>query len=165
MVRTIASRFATASVLACILAACSSETPADAPADAAAEPAVIDERQDNFEKIADSFKLIRGELEKGTSDFTLIAAQASEINTRAQRIGGYFPEGTGLDAGYDTEALATIWEKPEEFTAAHQKLVDESAKLASLAGEGDAAAIGAQAMVMGGSCKNCHDSFRLDDKK
>lgn len=165
MVRTIASRLVSAAALACVLAACSSETPADAPASASAEPAVIKERQDNFEAIADSFKAIRGELEKGTPDFTLISAQATDINTRATKIETLFPAGTGIDAGYDTEALAAIWEKPDEFAAAHQKLIDESAKLATIAAEGDKAATGAQAMVMGGSCKNCHDSFRLDDEK
>lgn len=163
MVRKIASRIISTAALACILAACSNQTPDEGSA-ASAEPAVIQERQDNFEAIGDAFKAVRGELEKGTPDFTLVAAKAADINTRATKITGYFPEGTGIDAGYDTEALATIWEKPEEFAAAHQKLVDESAKLASLAAQGDAAAIGAQAMVMGGSCKNCHDDFRLDKK-
>jgi len=46
-----------------------------------------------------------------------------------------------------------------------QKLVDESAKLATVAGGADKAATGAQAMAMGGACKGCHDQFRLDDKK
>lgn len=164
MVRTIAFRFVGAAALLVAVAACSSEAPADAPVDAAAEPAVIKERQDNFEAIADAFKLIRGELEKGSPDFMLIGAQAGDINARATKIVDYFPEGTGIDAGYDTEALATIWEKPEEFAAAHQKLVDESANLASLADTGGAAAIGAQAMTMGGACKGCHDNFRLDKK-
>lgn len=108
MVRTIAFRFVGAAALLVAVAACSSEAPADAPVDAAAEPAVIKERQDNFEAIADAFKLIRGELEKGSPDFMLIGAQAGDINARATKIVDYFPEGTGIDAGYDTEALATI---------------------------------------------------------
>ena len=54
---------------------------------------------------------------------------------------------------------------PRNFSAAAQKLVDESAKLAEIAGEGDKAAVGTQAMTMGGACKNCHDTFRLDDDK
>ena len=40
-----------------------------------------------------------------------------------------------------------------------------TAKLVTVAGEGDKAATGAQAMAMGGACKGCHDKFRLDDKK
>lgn len=150
--------------LAVGLTACSSETPGDAPT-AADEPAVLKERHDNFEAIGDAFKAVRGELEKETPDFTLIAASATDINTRAGKIKDHFPAGTSVADGYDTEALATIWEKPEEFSAAAQKLVDESAKLATVAGEGDKAAVGAQAMTMGGACKGCHDNFRLDDEK
>ncbi len=165
MIRTLAPRLVVSATLAGLLAACSSEAPADAPAAAAAEPAVIEERQDNFEAIGDAFKAVRGELEKDAPDFTLIASKASDINTRAAKIEGHFPAGTSVDDGFDTEALAAIWQKPDDFKAAAQKLVDESAKLASLAGEGDKAALGAQAMTMGGACKGCHDNFRLDDKK
>ena len=178
MIRNTASRFVIAAALAAVLAACSSEAPADAPADAtpasdaaAADAAPVDvaavlkEREDNFEEIGDAFKAVRGELEKGAPDFTLIAAMANDINARAAKIEGHFPVGTSVDDGVKTEALATIWEKPEEFKAASQKLIDESAKLAALAAEGDKAAVGAQAMAMGGACKGCHDKFRLDDKK
>jgi cytochrome c556 len=173
MQRNFSSRLVLAAALAGVLAACSGEAPADAPvdapADAAAAPvdvaAVLKEREKNFEGIGDAFKAIRGELEKGTPDFTLVAAQANDINARAMKIEGHFPPGTSVDDGLKTEALATIWEKPEEFKAAGQKLVDESAKLATLAAAGDKAAVAAQAMAMGGACKACHDKFRLDDKK
>jgi len=174
MVRISAFRFVIATALAAGLAACSGEAPADAPADAPAAgdvaaagdvPAVLKEREENFEAIGDAFKAVRGELEKDTPDFALIAASATDINARAGKIEGHFPAGTSVDDGFKTEALATIWEKPEEFKAAAQKLVDESAKLAALAGEGNKEAVAAQAMAMGGACKGCHDKFRLDDKK
>jgi cytochrome c556 len=177
MVRTFPSRMVLAALLAGALAACSGEAPTDAPADApagaaadtpaiaTAGPEVVKEREENFEAIGKAFKAVRGELEKDTPDFTLIAASATDINTRAGKIGGHFPAGTSVDDGFKTEALPSIWEKPEEFAAANKKLVDESAKLATLAGEGDKAAVGAQAMAMGGVCKGCHDKFRLDDEK
>jgi cytochrome c556 len=171
MVRTHTYRLFLTAALAGALAACSGEAPADAPAeDAAAAPAgdaaaVVKERHDNFEAIGDAFKAVRGELEKDAPDFALIAASATDINTRAQKIEGHFPAGTSVDDGYKTEALATIWEKPEEFKAAGQKLIDESAKLVTIAGAGDKAATAAQAMAMGGACKGCHDNFRLDDEK
>lgn len=178
MQRNFSSRLLLTAALAGVLAACSAEAPADAPTDApsaAATPgdvaapvdvqAVLKERHDNFEGIGDSFKGLRGELEKDAPDFTLIAAKASDINTRALKIEGHFPPGTSVDDGLKTEALATIWQKPDEFKAAARKLVDESAKLVTLAGGGDKAAVAAQAMAMGGACKGCHDQFRLDDEK
>jgi cytochrome c556 len=169
MVRSLASRIVIAATLAAALAACASETPADeAPADAVAAPGnspIIEERHENFESIGDAFKAVRAELEKDTPDFGLIAASATDINTRAGNIESHFVDRTSIDDGYDTEALATIWEKPEEFKAATRKLLDESAKLAEIAPGGDKAAVGAQAMELGGACKNCHDQFRLDDEK
>ena len=168
MIRMTASRLVLPLALAGMVAACSGGAPADAPAETAAKaevPPVLKEREENFEAIGDAFKAVRGELEKDTPDFTLIAAKATDINARAMKIEGHFPAGTSTADGFKTEALPAIWEKPEEFKAAAQKLVDESAKLATLAGEGDKAAVGAQAMAMGGACKGCHDQFRLDDKK
>jgi cytochrome c556 len=175
MLRMSAPRLLIATALAASLAACSGEGAPDAAASGNAAsagdvasgevPAVLKERHDNFEAIGDAFKAARGELEKDAPDFTLIAAKATDINTRAQLIGTHFPEGTSVEDGYDTEALPAIWQKPEAFKAAAQKLVDESAKLASVAGGGDKAATAAQAMAMGGACKGCHDQFRLDDKK
>lgn len=168
MSRMSARRMLVAAALVVSLSACSGgDTASDAaPSEAAGEaPAEIKERQDNFEAIGDAFKAVRGELEKDAPDFALIAAKANDINARAQRVDGLFPAGTSTEDGFKTEALPTIWQKPEEFKAAATKLVDESAKLASLAGGGDKAAVGAQAMAMGGACKGCHDQFRLDDKK
>ena len=128
--------------------------------------AVIETRQDNFEGIGDGFKLIRANFEEGaTTDLAAVEAAARDINERANRIGDHFPEGSGRDAGWDTEALATIWEKPVEFTSAQQKLLEESAIMMELAASGDAAATGAQIAELGGACKNCHDTFRYDDEK
>lgn len=168
MLRMSAPRFVLSVVLAGVLTACSSEGASDTAANDAVAgnvPPVLKERHDNFEAIGDTFKAVRGELEKDTPDFALIAAKAGDINARAMKIETHFPAGTSVDDGYDTEALPAIWQKPEEFKAAAQKLVDESAKLASLAPGGDKAAIGAQVMAMGGACKGCHDKFRLDDEK
>ncbi len=149
-----------------VLAACAGEAPAEGEGETAAaseEPAVIGQRQENFEGIGDAFKAIRGQLEGGSPDLAVIGTSASDINTRAQAITGYFPEGTSVEDGFDTEALPAIWEKPEEFETAAQNLVEASATLASLAESGDAAAVVEQVKEMGGTCKACHDNFRVDD--
>lgn len=147
-----------------MLGACAGETPADdSEAAASDQPTIIDERQANFEAIGDNFKLIRAELETDGPDFAAIGNAAGDINAKAKLISGHFPEGTSIDAGYDTEALPSIWEKPEEFDAAIQKLVTESAAFAAVASSGDKAAVAEQVKALGGSCKNCHDQFRVDD--
>jgi cytochrome c556 len=167
MSRTAFSRLLTAAALAGLIAACSGGGGGGdtAAAPATDTPPAIKQRQDNFEAIGDAFKAVRGELEQDAPDFALIAAKANDINARAQKIEGYFPTGTSTADGFDTEALPAIWDKPDAFKAAAQKLADESAKLASLASGGDKEAIGAQAMAMGAACKGCHDQFRLDEEK
>lgn len=153
-----------------LLAACSGDAAPDAangeeagdaaPADG--EPAEIAQRHDTYEAISDAFKVIRTELDTSSPDLTKIEAEAASINEKAQGISELFPAGTSVDDGYDTEALATIWEKPEEFTAATQALIDASAEMQSLAAAGDLEAVKAQVGVLGKSCKDCHDNFRLD---
>ena len=145
-----------------MLVACGGES-ADAPAPAGDAPPELELRHDNFEAIGDSFKAIRAEFEDDSPDLTKVEAAARDINERAMAIKDHFPAGSGRDAGWDTEALPTIWEKPEEFAAAQQRLVDESARLAELAASGDAAATGEQVAATGAACKNCHDTFRLKD--
>jgi len=146
------------------VAACGGEAApeGEAAAPAADAPPVIEERQANFKAIGKSFKAIRTQLEGDAPDFAAIEAAATDMNAAAMKIEGHFPEGTGVDDGFDTEALATIWEKPEDFAEAHKRLVDASAQMITIAQGGDAAAVGDQVGAIGGSCKNCHDNFRLD---
>ena len=149
-----------------MLAACGSGTDetADETAVAAGDaPPEIKQRHDNFEGLGDSFKVIRTQLEGGSPDMAAIEAAAADMNTRAQAISGLFPEGTSREAGFDTEALAAIWEDKPGFETAAQNLVDATAEMMTIAASGDAAAIGEQVKMVGGTCKACHDKFRLDD--
>lgn len=154
-----------AAISAAMLAGCGGEAASGGEdgTQAAGEPEIIDVRQTNFEEIGDAFKAIRGQLEGESPDFAVIEASATTINANAQKIGDHFPEGTGMDAGFDTEALATIWEKPEDFTAAHQALIEASAGLITAAQSGDAQTVQAAVGELGKSCKGCHDQFRVDD--
>ena len=151
-------RFIAATFAPLLLVACGGASEPEAE-----EPAVIDERQANFEAMSDAFKALRGQLEGETPDFVAMEASAREINERAQRIAGFFPEGTGMDDGFDSEALASIWQEPAEFETAAQNLVDASEQLVGAVQSADAAAVAAQAKELGGNCKACHDQFRLDD--
>jgi len=165
MTRAIATKWIFATPIVTLLAACGGDTSENAEvAPVGDAPPEIAERHDNFEAISDSFKLIRTELEGGAPDFAAMETAAADINTRLQRVPELFPEGTSVEAGYDTEALATIWEKPEEFAAASEAAITESEAMMAAVATGDAAVVGEQVGKLGvQGCKNCHDSFRLDD--
>ncbi len=141
-----------------------SETGADTGM--AAAPANLDivkVRHDNFEGIGDAFKVIRGQLEKPAPDFDAIQANARIIADNAVLIPEHFPEGTGPGSGADTEALDTIWERPEDFSAATERMIGATRTMLAAADSRNAATVQEAVKELGGACKNCHDQFRKDD--
>lgn len=158
------ARFLIATPLIGFLAACGGEaTQGDGDGTAAGPaPEEIEQRQENFEAIGDAFKAIREELEGETPDLVFIQTQAADMSARAETAKGLFPSGTSMEDGYDTEALAVIWEKPEEFEKAAQALVYAAGEMASLAENSDAAAVAAAVGSVGKTCKTCHDTFRKE---
>lgn len=149
-------------ILAFALAACGANPAHDTTAATGPEPPVIKERQANFKSISKAFKAIRTQLENSSPDMAAIAVAAGDLNAAALKVEGHFPEGTSVADGFDTETLAIVWEEPSRFAEASQRLVDASAEMVELAQSGDVAAVGDQVGAIGGSCKNCHDNFRLD---
>ncbi len=99
------------------------------------------------------FMILKGE----AGDKSHIAAHASALANVSMMIGGLFPAGSGTGK---TDALAVIWEKPDDFKKAVAALEDASAKLFGAARKGDMAAIGAAAGGVGKSCGGCHKVFR-----
>ncbi|XUU61770.1 c-type cytochrome [Erythrobacter sp. HA6-11] len=123
---------------------------------------VIELRQANFEAMGDAFKAIRGQLEGDAPDFAVIEESAQAIGARITANKDLFPEGTGIDSGAETEALEVIWEKPEDFAASADKLITASEALAAAAASQDLGQVREAVKNLGGSCKACHDVFRLD---
>jgi len=120
-------------------------------------------RQDQYEQIGGAFKTIRDELEASSPDIATIQTAAANLPELGTGMGDWFPQGTGPESGVETEALPTIWETPEDFA---QKVADFQAAAASIdtaAQSGDLAAIAAAVQPFGGTCKACHDNYRLDD--
>ncbi len=157
-----------ATPLIALLAACGGEASdvggGESAAPAGDAPAEIAQRQDNFEAIGDAFKVIREQLEGEAPDMAAIQEAAGDINTRLQRVPDFFPEGSSMEAGYDTEALAMIWEDPDGFTEATQNAIAASEEMVAAAATGDPAAVGEQVGNLGlNGCKACHDKFRVDD--
>jgi len=144
------------------LTSCGNDPATDGESATSPTPSVIEERQANFKSIGKAFKQIRTQLEGGSPDMAAITTAAGDMNSAALNIQGHFPTGTSIDDGFDTEALASIWEKPEDFAEATKRLVDASAQMMAIAEGGDVAAVKEQVGAIGGSCKNCHDNFRLD---
>lgn len=86
-----------------------------------------------------------------------LQAHADGLASAASELQNIFPEGSNVEG---SESLPAIWEKPEEFQAAIDKLVTATANFKEVAGSGDRAAIGGAFREVGMSCRGCHDNFR-----
>ena len=161
-------RFLAATPMIALLAACGGGAEDAGGEEAAAPtgdaPPEIAQRQDELEGVGDSFKVIREQLETGSPDMAAITTAAGDINARLVRIKDLFPEGSSMEAGYDTEALAVIWEDPNGFAEVHSAAVAASEEMMAAAATGDPAAVGEQVGNLGlNGCKACHDKYRVDD--
>lgn len=125
-----------------------------------------DARHENYEALGDAFKTIDDELKAPAPDAQKVRAAAATVAAKAKDMAGWFPAGSGPDAGLKTEAKAEVWTKPDEFRTAMTAFQDASVKLLAAA-DGFAAGqpvVGLQEAVKqaGGTCKKCHDGFRTD---
>ena len=68
--------------------------------------------------------------------------------------------GPGTDKGGNTKAKAEIWTEQAKFKEYSDKLVAESAKLATASKTGNLDALKTSFASTADSCKTCHDAFR-----
>lgn len=123
----------------------------------------IEARQAGLKKIGKAFKTISDNLKLDTPDIAAIQEAAASIPTATEGMADWFPEGTGPDSGVETDALPAIWESKEDFLAKESAFQEAVTKLVAATETGDVAAIGAAFKETGGTCKACHDKYRLDD--
>ncbi|GAA4722472.1 cytochrome c [Sphingomonas lutea] len=121
--------------------------------------ALMKERHENYEKIGDAMKVIGRELKSDSPDLAAVRTNADAIATLAPQVKGWFPQGTGPDVG-KTEALAAIWEKPEDFAAKAAEFERAAAAFQAATRGTDVAAMRAAQGNLGKSCKACHDLYR-----
>ncbi|MBW8785556.1 MAG: cytochrome c [Novosphingobium sp.] len=127
----------------------------------AATPAdVIAARQANFKTMGGAFKAIIDELRNPSPDIAVIRAKAPALAVAAGHVGGFFPAGTGTEAGVKTGALPEIWQRNDEFHRDADNLAAVTRTFQAAAESGDLDRIKAALPAVGGACKTCHDSFR-----
>jgi cytochrome c556 len=118
-------------------------------------------RHEHYEKLGDAFKAVRDN-SKGDPNWAALEKAAQEVADASVDQDQWFAKGTGPEAG-KTRALPEIWSKPADFTAAQKMFSERAPKLLAAVKAKDAAAVQAAFREVGGSCKNCHDSFRAPE--
>ncbi len=128
-----------------------------APAD------TITARQANFKAMGRAMKGIMDEMKNPAPNMAVIQASANTLAASAPRIAGGFPRGTGPEAGVKTQALPAIWARNPEFRRSAAATVVATRALQVAARSGDINRVRAAFGATGGSCKGCHDNFRLKE--
>ncbi len=120
-------------------------------------------RHAHFHDIGKAFKGILDEVKAPAPSIAVLQTNAKTIDDLAAQVPTWFPAGTGPEAG-KTDALATIWQKPDEFKkdAANFATAAHATNLAAQSGSVDAVKGSLQAL--GGACKACHEVFRAKDE-
>ncbi|WP_374652933.1 cytochrome c [Dongia sp.] len=133
-----------AAVLAVALGSAITQVAADTP------------RQEAMKEMGKNMKTIK-EIVSAGGPAADVAGPAQKIAEIAAKIPGLFPQGSDMP---DDEAKTDIWQNWDDFTTKAKALQDEAAMLASAAGGGDIATVGAQFEKVGGSCGSCHKAYR-----
>ena len=129
----------------------------------AAAPDTIKARQANFKAMGKSMKLISDELKKDMPSYAVIRRESLTLERAGARVSGFFPKGTGAEAGVKTGARGIIWTKPADFRTAAANLNSATRNLRLVTAGTDVGKIRAALGATGGTCKACHDQFRVPD--
>ena len=108
-----------------------------------------------------AFKAVKDGLGSSELQTILIQQSARQIRNAANQFPGWFPAGSGAEAGVKTSAKPEIWSQPAKFKAMQDAFVAEAGRLQAVAGGNDSEAIHAQFLKLGATCKACHDAFRV----
>ncbi len=114
----------------------------------------------NYRELGAAFKAVNDGL-RGEVQTVLIQQSARQIRNASRAQYSLFPAGSGPQPGVKTAARPDIWAKPAQFKTAQDNFARQAEVFQRAAGSGNAALIRAEARKLGGTCKACHDVFRV----
>lgn len=123
----------------------------------------INARQTHYKAIGGAFKTVRDELGKTQVDKPAVIKAADTLALYAPQINGWFPNGSGSEAGLKTAARAEIWSDPKGFLEQTKQFEERTKKFQAIAHNGDVAEMKTFLPQLGAACKSCHDRFRVKD--
>jgi len=105
-----------------------------------------------------------GAMARGRIDFDVARVQtnADRLLALSKMMGDSFSADTRAN-DVNTEALAVIWEQPDDFAEKIEATIVASQGLVDAAATGEEGTIRQAIGNLGSSCGSCHDDFRADD--
>ena len=123
---------------------------------------IVKERMQLMKSYAASMKAINVELRDMASvNYILINAEANKIAVSSETIMGLFSSGSG---GGVSEASPKIWQNPDDFMKIIEDLKKAARKLAQSTGTGVPKLVIENFRALSGTCKNCHQKYRVKKK-
>ena len=95
-------------------------------------------------------------------DAAIAERNANRIAALAPMIPEVFAANDTRDFTVETEALPIIWDRMDEFGEKAANLAAAANTFAEVARAGDRAATIGAVRAFGGTCGNCHETFRVD---
>lgn len=124
--------------------------------------AAADTRQALFKMLVFNLGPIVGMARGAPFDAEIAERNARRIAAMAPMITEVLAQDTrGFDV--ETEALDLIWDNMDDIAVKAQALIDNANAFADAAATGDQAATMGAFRAFGGSCGNCHDTYRVDN--
>ena len=122
---------------------------------------IIAERMAAMKNMSNELKAIEGLL-AGNAPFNAAAVvqHANALHENCHRTTTLFPSGS-ID--HHSRALPAIWERPEEFQAAMQRLHNATETFVSTAALCERAVLAAPFEQIGKICSGCHETFRAPE--
>ncbi|MGE0623607.1 MAG: cytochrome c [Pseudomonadales bacterium] len=151
-----------ASAFCVLLTAAASAQDAPSPEDQA--EMATENRQAVFKLLGVNMGPIVGMARGAPFDAAVAERNAKRIAVLATMIPERFAAMDTREFDVDTEALPVIWENPDDFATKAKALEDAANTFAALAAGGDQATTLGGLRAFGGTCGNCHDSYREDDE-
>jgi cytochrome c556 len=137
---------------------------AAAPLLAATPAEQVRSRIASYRELGAAFKNVNDALRTPQPSLMILQISTRQIAATGRDQYHWFPVGTGPEAGVRTKAKREIWSDGARFKAAQDAFAAQSAALDRAARGGNLTAIRLEARKLGGTCKACHDKYRLPDE-
>lgn len=128
---------------------------------AAAPGDMVRERINAYRELGAAFKGVNDSLRGSDVQTVMLGQYARQIRNFARQQYAWFPQGSQSAAGAKTKVKPEIWSRPTEFRAAQDSFAQSADAFQRAVQSGNAATIRTAARSLGGTCKACHDRFRL----
>ena len=125
--------------------------------------AAIDQRKSLFKTIRYNLAPIAGMAQGAPFNAEVAERNARRIAVMATMIPEMLAVDTSAFDNIETTALDSIWDNQDDIATKAQTLIDNANAFADAAATGEMGATLGAFRAFGGSCGNCHDTYRVDN--